>query len=472
MKKQTLLAAAAVTTIAAAGAAQAGTLTAGATPGATVSGAVTVASEVTLDAMTNAAGVIGAYLVPSKGAILPAGNALLTVSLTGGATFGSSVGAGAISKNGTCNPTTTVSKGGAAADNSVTFLISNLAGCTSSDGKDATNAIALSIPAVVTGASNVNLSSNLTTEMGTAIDGGTASTYDATNKVDLITFAKAFSVVTTADTTATSATLASKFKGLTADVNLGTVTVAADNTFFKGIQAGAAKVANSDITKATFTVKGDLTTVNVTVTGGAFSATNTFAGTTTKQTTDVAGTGTGTYTFAAATAANTPVINGGAYTVTTDLGVDPAFATPASFGPSSLQNITREGSAYLLPWVASGTLSKTSTSNTVVRISNIGTEATGAVSLELLTSSAGVAPSTTLVPVASSIASKGELVLTSDLLQTYLGADFGRGDIRITVESAPTDLVVRRFVQSTTNGALSEVSMGRTAAGGGSEPVN
>ena len=132
--------------------------------------------------------------------------------------------------------------------------------------------------------------------------------------------------------------------------------------------------------------------------------------------------------------------------------------------------MTREGASYLLPWVASGALSTTSTSNTVVRLSNIGAADTGPVSIELLTSSKGVPASTTLVPVAASIAKGGELVLTSASLQSTLGADFGRGDIRITVEGQPSDLIVRRFVQSTVNGALSEVSLGRSAAG--AEPQN
>ena len=44
------------------------------------------------------------------------------------------------------------------------------------------------------------------------------------------------------------------------------------------------------------------------------------------------------------------------------------------------------------------------------------------------------------------------------------------GDIRDTVEAQPANLIVRRFVQSTVNGALSEVSMGRDALG--NEPQN
>ena len=57
-------------------------------------------------------------------------------------------------------------------------------------------------------------------------------------------------------------------------------------------------------------------------------------------------------------------------------------------------------------------------------------------------------------------------------IQDLVGANFGRGDIRLAVEAQPANLIVRRFVQSTVNGVLSEVSLGRTAGTSNSEPVN
>lgn len=462
MKKQSILSAAALTTLALAGAAQAGTLTAAPVAGATVAGARVIASEVKLDSKTNGTGVIGVALTPSTGAILPSGNALLTFSLTGGATFGSAVTAGAIVKNGTCAPTTTVSSGGAAAGSTVTFLISSLAGCND------TNAIHALIPAQLNSTAGVNVTSNLTTELGTAIDGGTASTVSSKG-VDLISFAKAFSVKFTPDTVTTAATLVSKFKGLTADTALGTITVAADTTAYTGI-AGTTQVAATDLSKAAVTLKGDFATVDVVLTGAGFSKAQTASNALGTATFTTDAPVVGTYAVNAAVNAKTPIIAGSGYTATVELTPTTVYnAIPAS-GPTALQPVTREGSSFLLPWVASGTLSKTSTSNTVVRIANLGTAASGAVSIELLTSSTGAPTSTALVPVASSIAAKGELVLTSALLEAYLGADFGRGDIRITVESLGSDLSVRRFVQSTVNGALSEVSLGRSALG--TEPQN
>lgn len=459
MKKQTLLGAAALTTLAVAGAANAGTLSLNTgVAGNTIKASQVVATEVVLDSTTSK-GVIGLALQPTATAILPSGNSLLKVSLTGGAKFGAAVNAGAVVANAGCAPTTVVSTGGAAGDSTVTFLVSNLGGCT--------NAVPLhlAIPVQVSGTSTVNVDTLLTTEAGTYIDGGTAST------TNLIKFAKAFDVTFAADTVETKALLPS-FKTLSANTVLGKATIVATAGATNGIHGASAPVTISDVTAAKFTLTGDFTTLDVSVTGTGVTvplAAETKAGSGIATVSTSAAPAAGDYTVAVAAKGTAPIIKGSAYTIAADLTLAPAFTAPAQFGPSPLQTVTREGSSYLLPWVASGALATTSTSNTVVRIANTGA-ATGAVSLELLTSSKGVAASTTLVPVATSIAKGGELVLTSASLQTALGADFGRGDIRVTVEGAPADLIVRRFVQSTVNGALSEVSLGRSAAG--AEPVN
>lgn len=468
MKKQSILSAAALTTLAIAGVANAADLTATKVGASSVTGARTIASEVKLD-KTSSVGTIGLALTPSKTAILPSGNALLTVALTGGATFGTAVTAGAIVDNGSCQPTTVISTGGGEAASSVTFLISDLTGC------DNGNAINLELPVKLNGTSNVNVTTNLTTELGTAIDGGAASTYNATTKTDLISFAKAFDVEVTPDTTVTAATLSSKFKGLTTDVELGTFEISVDTKAYNGVHSKATTVAAGDLSKAAITIKGDLASVNLSVTGPGLSKAAVLSGTTSTATVSTDATPIdGVYTVDAVLAAKTPVINGSAYTVSVELTPTSAYNAIPVFGPSALQSITREGTSYLFPWVASGALSATSTSNTVIRIANKGAAPTGAVSLELLTSSKGIPASASLISVATSIAAGGEKVLTSADIQALVGADFGRGDIRVTVEGLATDLITRRFVQSTVNGALSEVSMGRNdaASGYGFEPTN
>lgn len=463
MKKQTLLGAVALTTIIVAGGANAGTLTATGTAGATVDKAVVLAADFTAAAASE--GVIGLNLQPSVGAILPSGNAILTVNLVGGATFAEAVTAGAVLTNGACAPTTTVSSGGAEGSKTVSFLVSNLNGCTNTPADN----LQFEIPVKLDGTTTaVNVEAGLKTELGTPIDGGVVSTYDSTAKTNLIDFKNAISVEVVADTVATYATLTSKFKALS-DGALGTVKVDVA-AYGQGIDDLTKVTAPANVTATKLTVKGDFSTVDIFAGATKFVEATAGAGTATVT----APGGAVTHSITADEQAGTPVIKASTYTVSAALTAAGYRASALTVAATPIQSITREGASYLLPWVASGALSTTSTSNTVVRLSNIGTAATGPVSVELLTSSAGVAASTALVPVAASIAKGGELVLTSASLQAALGADFGRGDIRVTVEGQPSDLIVRRFVQSTVNGALSEVSLGRTNFGAstGAEPLN
>jgi hypothetical protein len=466
MKKQTLLGAIALTTLAAAGQAGAGTLTAGTVTGTpTVTGAISVANDIKISE-ANQSGTVGLVFTPTKSAILPSGNAIISVEIKGGATFGAVVTPGAIVKNtvgaDSCAPTTVVSTGGLATDKAVSFLVSGLNGCT--------NGVPLHalLPLKLDGTNApVNFEMTLKTEAGTPIDGGTASTYVSSTKTDLIGFKNALTITTKADTTLTQALLDKGFKTLTADVTLGTVEVAVDETQLKGIAAASGTVAATDVQKATFTLEGDLTTVDAKIGGETFKTVDG------KQQATVA-VAAGTHTLTLALKATNPVIKASTYSLQTAL--QNTLAATTEFTDAALKSssvaveaLTREGANYLLPWVASGTLAATSTSNTVVRLANTG-EITGPVSVELLTSSKGVAASTSLVQIAPSIAKGGELVITSGDFEAKLGADFGRGDIRITVEGQPSNLIVRRFVQSTTTGALSEVSLGRDA--GGNEPRN
>ncbi|QTN20251.1 hypothetical protein HZ989_04055 [Brevundimonas sp. AJA228-03] len=454
MKKQTLLGAIALTTLAvgAAGTANAQQYTVVSTKvgASTVSAAATVASEVALTATTSK-GSIGLAVTPSASAILPGGNSVLSFTLTGGHTFGTALTPGAIVANGACAPTTTISSGGLATDSTVSFLLSGLGGCT--------NAVPITalIPAQLASTTTaLGVSTTFKTELGTSIDGGSASL------ANVVKFAPAFKVTTTADTVTTAATLASGFKSLTADVALGTVVVAVTANS-KGIDDVTKVAANGDVTKADFKFVGNQTAKTVTLkydataipTTGLLSVNN-----------PVGNAGAITAVFGA----NDP-IPASTYTVDTTLTVAAGFTAPAATGAQSLQSITREGTTYLIPWVSSGTLAGTSGNSTVIRIANIGSAASGAISAELLTSSTGTAASTSLVPLASSIPVGGELVITGQSLQTAIGSNFGRGDIRITAEAQPATLITRRFIQNVASSALTEVSLGRSATGG-TEPVN
>lgn len=454
MKKQTLLGAIALTTLAvgAAGGANAQQYTVVAsTKGApTVGAAVTVASEVNLTATTSK-GIIGLAVTPSATAILPGGNSVLTFQLNGGHTFGTAVTPGAIVADAGCAPTTTISSGGLATDSSVTFLLSGLGGCKN------TAPIIANLPVQLANQTTaLGVATTFKTELGTGIDGGSATL----NK--LVQFAPAFKVTTTPDTVVTAATLASGFKTLTADVTLGTVVVAVTANA-KGINDVTKVAVNGDVTKADFKFVGNQTTKTVTLKldGAAVPTTGLIS----------VAAPVGAAGVVTAVAGGDP-IPASTYTVAADLTLAADYSVQPTYGPSALQSVTREGSTYLIPWVSSATLSAQTGNATVIRISNITSTNTGAVSAELLTSSTGVAASTTLVPLQAAITKGGEAIISSATLQTAIGADFGRGDIRITVEALPAGLIARRFIQNVNAGSLTEVSLGRTAVGGGAEPIN
>ena len=468
MKKQTLLGAAALTTLAVAGAAHAGTLSPNAA--SAVVGAVkenrVIATEA---AAASLSGTVALALTPSNNAILPQGNAILKISLDGGATFGTAVTSAAIGGAGGCAPTVTPSAGGGKDDSSVTFLVSTLQDCKGAVVAPAAAAqpITITIPVKLNGTANVNVSTDLRTEAGTPIDGATASTFKpaagGAPAVNLFSFAPAFALKVTPAAADVKALLPD-FKVLSGSA-LGTAKIEVTPGTFTGIGASSAPVTAADVTSVKYTVKGSQTTVDLSakVGGGAVAPIPTGI---------VTGTGADTVDFTVAVQAGKAAV-ASTYTVAAETTLAAAFTPQPAYAAQSLRSIVRDGASYMVPWVASGTLATTSTSNTVIRIANVGAK-TGPVSLELLTSSAGTPVSTSLIPVAASIAKGGEVVLTSQAIQDLVGANFGRGDIRLTVEAQASDLIVRRFVQSTVNGALSEVSLGRGQLSGslGAEPVN
>ncbi len=460
MKKQTLLGAIALTTLAvgAAGAASAQqyTVVSNGVTGSTVKAASVVASEVLLTGSTSK-GVLGLAVTPSATAILPGGNSVLTFTLTGGHTFGTAVTPGAIVSGGTCAPTTTISTGGLATDSTVSFLLSNLGGCTN------TNPILAALPAQLQNTtSSLGVNTTFKTELGTGIDGGSASySNGATPSVNaVVTFAKAFKVNVVPDVVASAATLSNGFKSLTEGV-LGTVAVVADTNALVGIN-GTTKVTQADITKADYKFVGAQSTK---------AASLTFDGTAVPPATGLASKSNPPATaFVVTAVAGGSAIPASTYTVAVDLTLSSTFAAQPTFGPSALQSITREGTTYLIPWVASGTLAQSNGQATVVRIANLAAVTSGAVSAELLTSSTGVPASTALVPLSAGVPAGADFSITGQSLENAIGANFGRGDVRITVEALPATLITRRFIQSVANGTVTEVSLGRDSLG--NEPQN
>lgn len=464
MKKQSLLGAAALSTVAFAGVANAQELTPVAAGASTVGEYRVIATESKLTS-TQRTGVIG--LSYKVGAGTPSALSKLTVALSEGAVFSKAFSITQLNDDvdNECAPTISLSTGGAAGTSAATFLVEGLNKCVD-------DALIFNVPVTLAATpASFNIATSLTTEAGTKIAAGTATTQ--TETADLISFDSAVKINIAADDVATQATIDSDFQKLATvgdfDNIIGTATVAVDTSKYLGIDS-AAKIASTNFSNTAFTVVGDLENVVVAVNGEVVEE----GEATPNEGTAIIAPVAANYTVTVTETGEDNSIPGGSYQGRIRLNVPASGAVVNSVatGLVSLQSVTREGAQYLIPWVASRTLAQTSTSNTVIRIANIGSSAVGRVSAELLTSSNGVTTST-LVPLASSITPRGELVITSNSLQNAIGSDFGRADIRITVEGAPANLVVRRFVQSTVNGALSEVSLGRgNGADVGSEPVN
>lgn len=458
MKKQILLGAAALTTVvltAGSAAAQQYTLVFSADTDIateTVAGPTTLASELTLT-NTNSKGILPLAVVPSATAILPGGNAILTLSLTGGHTFGTALTPGAIVQQGAgCQPTRSISSGGAKGDSTVSFLLSTLGGCVTG------SPILVALPVDLGPAAALSITSTFKTEGLTSIDGGSAFLTDGvkTTQINAVSFAPAFDVEILADGTASTALLPD-FEILSEGV-LGTVEIT-HTARQLGIQTGAAATAATDLDAITYTVEGNLDEVTIDVDGDDLVET---AGV--GEFTDATLPAPGTYDITATEDGGTIVASDYDFSVDLDLD-DLILNDPATFGADAIQSIDREGSTYLIPWVASGTLAQTNGNSSVIRISNIGSSDTGTVSVELLSASTAIPASTALVTYdADGIPAGDELVITGASLETLLG-NFGRGDVRITVEGDLEDLITRRFLQNVTNGSVTEVSLGRDNLG-------
>ena len=138
-------------------------------------------------------------------------------------------------------------------------------------------------------------------------------------------------------------------------------------------------------------------------------------------------------------------------------------STISSTTGGALQTVNRQGYTVIVPWVASATQAAASGAATTIRVSSINSSAAagagGDVYAELINGSAGTR---TGIAFMGRLASGGEVVVTSQLLENAFG-NFTRGDIRITVDTAggngqngqPNGLIVKRL----TVGALGVTEM-------------
>lgn len=428
MTKNILLAAASVVALGFAGAASAADLTVTIAPTAATSYAID-ASDDEPDLYTIATEVDGeltgevAFNITYDDLLPTANNLVITYTLGGGATFESAVSSAAL----TGFNEVTLSSGGAAGSNTVSFLVSDNVPVGGVSTATLTTDIAFAAGATP------SIQVNTRTENGTPIEGGNAVS-PAFVFVDYDSFV---SVDTTpaADPVLQSETNFTTFAGGATSASLGTFSVTLDADVFTDLELDTADAASFE--GAELTLEGSLSDLDITVAGA-----------------DVEGNtinieGGGTYTVVAAiTEDGTP--NASDYSLIADIDLSADFSDLDNVEVGELASIVREGTSVVLPWVASGSLAGVNNTRNVLRISNSG-EATGQVYLEVISASTaqGVAPTYEEGAIATglTVPANGDLQITSAQMEGYLG-DFRRADIRITVEADGSDLIFRsRVVQ-------------------------
>jgi hypothetical protein len=141
-------------------------------------------------------------------------------------------------------------------------------------------------------------------------------------------------------------------------------------------------------------------------------------------------------------------------------GADAALVTLSarSLTNQALETVGLQGTTFVAPWVQSSNASY----NTVMRVSNNGGTATGAVQLTIASPLAAPTRATCTaaeLPKLASVPANGELAINSADLTTCFGA-FTRGDVSLTVLSLSSNLTAKLRIVSP-GGVVSEQSLGR-----------
>jgi|GEM_PF-1380960 len=341
----------------------------------------------------------------------------------------------------------------------------------------ATGHLRFKVPVRLTGLTSVNMQVGLrVTATNLPVDGAEFSPV-----ITPIRFADAARFVLTASnpvTANTTAQVATQFRSFTSPVTTpttsallgtaqivpdfavsvaaGTTALPAGNYFVHKVMnsAAASRVVGADVGGATLSVTtsagafAGLGSVNVLATGGTpTNVASTNAGsvaTLSLNATQAAGILTARDVTVSDSTTPDVAISAQSFTV----GGGITFAPAATLTPitsaavaGTLTPITRNGSSVFVPWVASGTLSQTSTSVNSIRFTNSST--VDAPIFFTLPVSSTISPPPTTVYNAGVIPARGELLLSSAALETIVGANFGRADVSFTIE-APAGVVTAR----------------------------
>lgn len=489
MTKNFLLAATAITAIAFAGAANAGSIS----PASTVAGQVlqlstaadkfapfTIASEAVGPA---AAGITGAAVINNKlttPAFVTAGvkNTYEVVFTPSGGAFdgASTITVVGADKDGGAATVAAYTQLGLRSDGTVAALV-EVTGGADTDG-----------PGVLTGGTNITAF-----VLNTNLKATSEADIKVAVSVNLISSGVRISV------DATSATTVAQFKPLLASQTLVATPAAVANTTaalpdYKGFKTAGAPAASADLASAILLKANDAATYAGAKFFSAFNTTAADIGTvveggtltiigsagaqldkltpsvvggtivadtrtdTTVQFTLVDGSSieTGGLTFKLTQPTTALTLNAADYTVSFLPKFNTAYTAPTTaYGPVAAGSVVLEGTNFAAPWFTLNNPNNTA----FLRLANNGTVATGPVFVTLKANNGTAAPTTARVQVAASIAPNGILQITGPELATLLGTDAQNGDLQVTVQGDGKVISGKVRVRNVT-GALSEQSLG------------
>ncbi len=384
----------------------------------------------------------------------PSGNVIVNASISG-ATFDAALtGLSLDFADCTAGATAVISTGGAEGSTSVSWVVSNLDKCLTTD----VVVVTLPLDLDLVGAP-VSVTLGVVTESGsTPVDGGpqTVSSFITTTTPAYSASIKAAAASTVTANVSEVTGAYKKFVATTVPsiikADLGSVQLKADTAVAIDISGTLTKAIIGDYLTASIVATGDLTAFQEVVDPVSLDGTIATSKTTTAATFAAVEGGafgtafTGAAVFAVETDADT-AIPASTYTIAVTPTLEAALTGAGNLAVSStaataVSNIARNGTSVKLPWVVSATQAGASGTGAVnfIRVTNRTAVAFGPITATVLASNnAGSLAKT--AQLAPSLAAGSELLVNSGSLETLLGSNFGRGDIEVTVEGAGATVV-------------------------------
>jgi hypothetical protein len=435
-------------------------LTAGAANAATISNLSTIAakpltpgggSTLTVNPYTLASELVVTPTTPAAAAVLQitptassvaAGNYVITYNITGGTFATTGVDVTDLNIVDATYATNVVTSVNTVSTTSISFNI-NVPAAKFLPYAIFTNAIK---PGVAK--SDVFISGSITTAEGANVDGG------AITAKKVIDYRPAFVLDgVAADKTLSIASGFEEFLAGGAAANIGTaigfaINDGLDAADFVYIDTAGLRAETTDLTAAVLTLTGDVSafdaTVNVTTEADADTA-NVF----TLDATDLL-TLQG-QTLAVGLAQQTVPVPGNASDYSLGVEVEMAVGyTAPTFAALPLGSVALEGTNFFAAWVGDGT----NGINYSIRLGNRTATAVTGVSVALLNS---LNETTETTCVVGTLPASGELLITSASLNACFG-NFGRADLRITVQASDTGVTAK--MRSVSAGVVNEQSLG------------